>query len=151
LFANHAIGESASTWALEEGGQEIDPLSKCQQMIWSQLIEQSLDSAKKCREFVDQGSYAIQVRGREEVQKVFLFRRWRLSTIVIRFDEAERRRIAADFNSRFAVRVPNQSWQSADGDFVEIRPVNDLEFFVGSPSHDSGFIVVVSPIESLGP
>src|SRR5262249_29253104 len=70
-FMGHVIGESSMAWAAEEPSQDMDPLSKCQQMIRTPILEQSLASAQNCRVFVDQGTYLIDLRDPKGLAKGF--------------------------------------------------------------------------------
>ena len=146
LFLGHSIGEGSGTWASEEPNQDIDPLFKCQQMVRSPLLEQSLESTQRCREFVDHGSYQIDLRGFDgSHEKIFRFKNWRLSLIAARFGNAERSRVLADLDARFANSVSGKLWYDKQGNSIEILPVEQLEMFTGRSSNDTdGLLVVVS-------
>jgi hypothetical protein len=133
-------------WAGEEPVQDIDPLSKCQEIIRSPLLEQSLPSARKCHAFVDQGTYLIDMRGQNgQSEKVFRFTDWRLSMIVVRFGNNERSRTIAELNSDFVNIVPGRSWHGKDGVVIELQPVEQLRLITGNPANldGDGFLVVV--------
>jgi len=142
LFAGHAIGEGSQGWAVREN--QNDPLSKCQQIVSSPVLEQSLESAKNCRTFVDRGTYQIDIKnpnGKDE--RFFQFRNWRLSTIILWFREDNRANVIADYNTRFSQKVSAQLWRTKEGDYVLIRPVQDLPLLTGV-SRPDGFVVVIS-------
>jgi len=144
LFAGHAIGESSMAWAAKEPSQDIDPLGKCQQIIRSHLLEQSLESAQKCREFVDRGAYLIAVRD-SNGERLFRFTNWKLSMIVWTVAESERSRTLREFDSRFLNRIPGEAWSSKDGTRIEVLPIDQLKLFTGRPvTTKDGFLVVVS-------
>jgi len=147
LFGGHAIGENSGAFAMREG-QDIDPLAKCQQIIASTFLEQSLASAQRCREFVDRGSYQINLRGADPSQeRVFQFTNWRVSLIILRFKESERSKLVADFDARFTNSVPGRIWRTKDNNSLEIRPAEQLGLFTGKPNDSDGFLVVVTSLK----
>jgi hypothetical protein len=147
LFGGHAVGESSGAFAVREG-QDIDPLAKCQQIIRSTFLEQSLASAQRCREFVDRGSYQINLRGAGPGQeRIVVFTNWRVSSIILRFKESERSKLVADFDARFTNSVPGRIWHTKDNDALEIRPAEQLELFTGKPNDPDGFLVVVTSLK----
>ena len=147
LFGGHAIGESSAAFAAREG-QDIDPLAKCQQIIRSTVLEQSLASAQRCREFVDRGSYQINLRSADPSQeRIFQFTNWRVASIVLKFNESERSKLVADFDARFTNLVPGRIWRTKGNDALEIRPAEQLEQFTGKPNDSDGFLVVVTSLK----
>jgi len=143
LFAGHAIGEGSQAWAAREN-QGIDPLSKCQQIVSSPLLEQSLESARNCRKFVDMGSYLIHIRNQNgEDERFFQFTNWKLSAIILWFSEDSRAKIIADFDARFLKKVPGEMWLTKDGNYVQIRPIQEMRLLTGV-SRTDGLIVVTS-------
>jgi hypothetical protein len=145
LFSGHAIGEGSAAWATNEPNQAIDPLSRCQQIVRSTVLEQSLPSAQKCLQFVNNGSYIIDRKeSGQPMERVFQFTKWRVSVIVLKYASGERTRVVKAFDSRFSSRVPGQSWVAAGEEAVEIRPIEQLELFTGSPDSSDAFLVVVS-------
>jgi len=144
-FMGHVIGESSMAWAAEEPSQDIDPLSKCQQIIRSRLLEQSLASAQNCRAFVDQGTYLIDLRDPKGLsERVFQFTNWRLSMIVVQLGNNERSRVVAELNSHFVNSIPGRSWRGKDGTLIELQPAEQLRLITGNPTNLDGFLVVVS-------
>ena len=128
-------------------GLEMDPLAKCQQIIRSTFLEQSLASAQRCREFVDRGSFQINLRGAEPGQeRIFRFTNWKLSLILLRFNESERNKLLTDLDARFTNSVPGRIWRTKDHESVEIRPAEQLEIFTGKPNDSDGFLLVVTPL-----
>jgi hypothetical protein len=147
LFGGHAVGESSGAFAMREG-LDIDPLAKCQQIIRSTFLEQSLASAQRCREFVDRGSYQINLRGPDPIQeRIFQFTNWRVSLIILRFKESGRNMLVADFDARFTNSVPGRLWRTRDNVSLEIRPAEQFELFTGKPNDSGGFLVVVTPLK----
>ena len=147
LFGGHAIGEGSGAFAVREG-LDIDPLTKCKQIITSKVLEQSLASAQRCREFVDRGSYQISLQSADPSQeRIFQFTNWRLSTIILKFKESERSKLVADFDARFTNSAPGRIWRTKDDDALEIRPAEQLELFTGKPNDSDGFLVVVTSLE----
>jgi len=145
LFSGHAIGEGSAAWANNEPNQAIDPLSRCQQIARSTALEQSLPSAQKCREFVNNGSYIIDIKeAGEPTERIFQFANWRVSLIALKYASGERTRLVKEFDSRFTSRAPGQSWVTSGGEAVEIRPIEHLELFTGTPDTSDAFLVVVS-------
>jgi len=145
LFVGHAIGEGSGAWATHEPNQAIDPLSRCQQIIRSPLLEQSLPSAQKCRAFVDGGSYVIDIKESDQPsEKVFQFANWQVAVIILKYAGGERSRVVKEFDSRFSSGVPGQSWRAIGGEIIEIRPIEQLELFTGTPDASDAFLVVVS-------
>jgi hypothetical protein len=109
------------------------------------VLEQSLPSAQKCREFVNSGSYIIDIKESDQpMEKVFRFANFRVSVIILKYASGERIGVVKEFDSRFSSRVPGQSWVAAGGETVEIRPIEQLELFTGSPDTSDAFLVVVS-------
>jgi hypothetical protein len=147
LFGGHAVGEGSGAFAAREG-QDIDPLTKCQQIIRSTVLEQSLASAQRCRQFVDRGSYQINLRGADPSQeRIFQFTNWKVSTIILKFKESERSKLVADFDSRFTNSVPGRLWRTKGNDALEIRPAEQLELFTGMPNDSDGFLLVVTSLK----
>jgi hypothetical protein len=145
VFVGHAIGEGSGAWAANEPNQAIDPLSRCQQIVRSTVLDQSLPSAQKCREFVNNGSYVIDAtESGQPMEKVFQFTNWRVSAIVLKYASGERTRVVRQFDSRFLSRVPGQLWVASGREAVEIRPIEQLETFTGTPDASDAFLVVVS-------
>jgi len=143
LFAGHALGEGSQAWAAREN-QQTDPLSKCQQIVSSPLLNQSLESARDCRKFVDTGSYLIDIRNPNgEDERFFQFTNWRLSTIILWFREDKRAKVIADFDARFLQKVPGETWRTKEGNYVQIRPIQEMRLWTGVSRHD-GLIVVTS-------
>ena len=143
LFVGHSLGENSGAWAAKEPNQNIDPLAKCQQVVQSLQLDESLQFVKSCREFVDRGFYQIDIRdSKEPEEKIFRFTNWRLTTIILKFGNAERSQVLADLDSRFT--NTGQLWQTKNADFIEILPATDLEKFTGIRDHSEGFLVVVS-------
>lgn len=131
-------------WAAVEQLQDADPLSKCQEMIRSSYLEQSLPSMQKCRAFVDEGTYLIDLRGPNTLsERVFKFTDWRLSTIVVQLANNERKRVVAEFDSNFTNNIPGQSWHGTDGATIELQPVEQLTLITGNPSNSDGFLVII--------
>jgi hypothetical protein len=144
-FMGHVIGESSMAWAAEEKFGDIDPLSKCQEIIRSPVTEQSLASAKKCHDFVDRGSYLIDVRDPKSLtERFFRFTNWRLSMIVVQFADNERSHIIAELDSHFANDIPGRSWHGKDRVLIEVQPVEQLNIITGNSGNLNGFLVVVS-------
>jgi hypothetical protein len=140
----HAIGESSMAWAAVEF-QEPDPLSNCQEMIRTPLLEQSLPSMQNCREFVSNGTYLIDFRDPKGVsEKIFRFTNWRLSLIVVQLGNGERSRVISELDSRFVNNVPGRAWRGKDGSVIELRPVEELRQITGNPVGSDGFLVVIS-------
>ena len=151
LFSGHAIGEGSGAWAANEPNQAIDPLSRCQQIVRSTVLDQSLPSAQKCRVFVNNGSYILDIaEAGEPKERVFQFVNWRVSVIVLKYSSGERSRVVSEFDSRFSRRVPGQSWVASGWEAVEIRPIEQLEAFTGTPDASDAFLVVVSGEERIG-
>jgi len=147
LFGGHAIGEGSGAFAAREG-QDIDPLEKCKQIITSTVLDQSLASAQRCREFVDRGSYQINLGSAGPSQeRIIQFTNWRVSTIILKFEESERNKLEADFDARFTSSVPGRIWRTKDNDALEIRPAEQLELFTGKPNDSDGFFVVITSLE----
>jgi hypothetical protein len=147
LFGGHAIGESSGAFAVREG-LDIDPLAKCRQIITSTVLEQSLASAQRCREFVDRGSYQISRRSADTSQeRIFQFTNWSVSTIILKFKESERSKLVADFDGRFTNSMPGRLWRTKDNNALEIRPAEQFELFTGEPNDSDGFLVVVTSLE----
>jgi hypothetical protein len=145
LFSGHAIGEGSAAWATNEPNQAIDPLSRCQQIVRSTVLEQSLPSARKCREFVNNGSYVIDIKESDQpMERVFQFANWRVSLIVLKYANGERSRVVKEFDSRFSSRVPGQTWLASGGEVIEIRSIEQLELFTGTPDTADAFLVIVS-------
>jgi hypothetical protein len=146
LFGGHAVGENSGAFAMREG-LDIDPLAKCQQIVRSTVLEQSLASAQRCREFVDRGSYQINLRGADPSQeRIVQFTNWKVSLIILRFKESERNKLLADFDARFKNSVPGRIWRTKDNVSLEIRPAEQLELFTGKPNDSDGFLVVATPL-----
>jgi hypothetical protein len=94
---------------------------------------------------VHNGSYIIDSKGSgQPLERVFQFANWRVSTIVLKYSSVERSRVVSELNSRFSNRVPGQSWLASGGEIIEIRPIDQLELFTGSPDASDAFLVVVS-------
>jgi hypothetical protein len=109
------------------------------------VLDQSLPSAQKCRQFVNSGSYLIDIQNPDQpMERVFQFTNWRVSVIVLKYASAERTHVVKDFDSRFSSRVPGQSWVASGREAVEIRPIQQLEAFTGTPDASDAFLVVVS-------
>lgn len=146
-FMGHVIGESSMAWASEEGIGDSDPLSRCQEILrflGSPSVEQSLESAQKCRDFVNRGTYLIDLREPTSLrEKVFEFTNWRLSLFIIKFASDERDRVTAELDSRFVRIVRGKVWRGKDGATIEIRPPEQLSLVTGKASSD-GFLVVIS-------
>jgi len=143
LFAGHAIGEGSQAWAAREN-QQTDPLSKCQQILSSPLLNQSLESARGCRKFVDMGSYLIDIRNpNDEDERFFQFTNWRLSTIILWFREDNRASVIADFDARFLQKVHGETWRTKEGNYVQIRPIQEMRLLTGV-SRPDGLIAVIS-------
>jgi hypothetical protein len=114
-------------------------------MLRSPLLEQSLPSAKKCRDFVNSGSYTIDSKkSGQPTERVFQFANWRVSLIVLKYSSGERSRVVKEFDSRFSSSVPGQSWRASSGEIIEIRPIEQLKLFTGTPDASDAFLVVVS-------
>jgi len=132
-------------WSSEESYGDTDPLTRCQEILRSPLLEQSLESAQKCRDFVNRGAYLIDLQEpKSSREQVFVFTNWRLSLIVVKFAEAERARVTMELDSHFAKGVPGTAWHGKDGATIEIRPPEQLNLVTGKPSSSDGFLVVVS-------
>jgi hypothetical protein len=145
LFSGHAIGEGSEAWASHEPNQAIDPLTRCQQIVRSTVLDQSLPSAQQCRGFVIYGVYEIDIKeSGQPMERFFQFKNWRVLVIVLKYATAERTRVVKEFDSRFSSRVPGQSWVTSDGEAIEIRPIEQLEHFTGTPDTSDAFLVVIS-------
>jgi len=64
--------------------------------------------------------------------------------IVLKYASGERTRVVKEFDSRFTSRVPGQPWVASSEEAVEIRPIEQLEAFTGTPDASDAFLVVVS-------
>src|SRR5229473_4082802 len=58
-FMGHTIGENSMTWSSEESYGDTDPLTRCREILRSDLLEQSLEPVHSCRDFVNRGTYRI--------------------------------------------------------------------------------------------
>jgi hypothetical protein len=144
-FMGHAVGESSMAWNSKENFGDTDPLSKCQEIVRSPLLDQRLESAQRCQDFVDRGSYLIDLRETKNPSaKVFRFTNWTLSLFVVSFANEERARVTAELDSRFAKIVPGKVWSGEDGATIEIRPPEHLSLMTGKPASPGEFLVVVS-------
>jgi hypothetical protein len=113
-------------------------------MIRSPYLEQSLPTAQKCRTFVDQGTYLIDLKDPNGLsERVFRFTDWKLSLIVVRLGNNERSRVVAEFNSHFVNNIPGESWHGKDGAIIELRPVEQLTPITGNPANSDGFLIVI--------
>jgi len=140
----HAVGESSMAWSYEENF-DPDPLSRCQEIGRSTLLEQRLESAQRCQNFVNRGSYLIDLReAKNPSAKVFQFTNWRLSLFVVEFADEERARVTAELDSHFAKIVPGKVWGGKDGARIEIRPPEQLSVITEKPASSGGFLVVIS-------
>jgi hypothetical protein len=140
----HAIGESSMAWSSEENF-DTDPLSRCQEIVRSTVLEQRLESAQRCQDFVNRGSYLIDLReAKNPSAKVFKFTNWRLSLFIVQLADEERARVTAELDSHFAKIVPGKVWGGKDGATIEIRPPEQLSLITGKPASSGGFLVVVS-------
>jgi hypothetical protein len=144
-FMGHTIGENSMAWGSEELVDEPDPLSKCQEIVRSPVVEQSTDSARQCQDFVNHGNYSITLRNpNTQRERLFRFSGWTLSLLVVQFGHEERSRVVVELNSHFKNVVPNSVWHGKDGAVIEIRPAEQLPPFTGKPTNSDGFIVAVS-------
>jgi hypothetical protein len=101
--------------------------------------------------FVNNGSYILDIaEAGEPKERVFQFVNWRVSVIVLKYSSGERSRVVSEFDSRFSRRVPGQSWVASGWEAVEIRPIEQLEAFTGTPDASDAFLVVVSGEERIG-
>ncbi len=143
-FMGHAIGESSMAWSYEENF-DPDPLSKCQEIVRSRLLDQRVESAQRCQDFVNRGSYLIDLRETKNPSaKVFKFTNWTLSLFIVAFADQERARVISELDSQFAKMVPGKVWAGEDGAIIEIRPPEDLSLITGKPGSSGEFLVVVS-------
>ena len=144
-FMGHAMGESSMAWSYAEDFGDTDPLSKCQEIVRSSLLDHRLESAQRCRDFVDRGSYVIDLRETKNPSaKVFKFTNWTLSLFIVAFADQERARVTAELDSHFAKIVPGKVWAGKDGATIEIRPPEHLSLITGKPASSGEFLVVVS-------
>ena len=144
-FMGHAMGESSMAWSSKENFGDTDPLSKCQEIVRSRLLDQRLESAQRCQDFVNRGSYVIDLRETEKPSaKVFKFTNWTLSLFIVAFADEERARVTAELDSHFAKIVPGKVWAGKDGATIEIRPPEQLGLITGKPASSGEFLVVVS-------
>jgi hypothetical protein len=144
-FMGHSMGENSMTWSSEESYEETDPLSRCQEVLRSRSLEQSLEPVRSCRDFVNRGAYLINIREpKGSIKKVFVFKNWKLSTFVIKFSSVERERVILELDSQFTKKMPGKIWQGEDGSIIEIQPPDQLSLFTGEPPSDDGFLVVFS-------
>jgi hypothetical protein len=144
-FMGHAIGESSMAWSSNENFGDTDPLSKCQEIVRSPLLDQRLESARRCQDFVNSGTYIIDLRETKNPSaKVFKFTNWTLSLFVVAFADEERARVTAELDSQFTKLVPGQVWAGKDGATIEIRPPEHLSLITGKPASSGEFLVVVS-------
>ena len=144
-FMGHSIGESSMTWSSEESYGDTDPLTKCHEVLGSRLLEQSLEPVRSCRDFVDRGTYLIDLREpKSSNEKVFIFRNWKLSMFIIKFSHDERGRVTMELDSHFTKEMPGNGWHGKDGAIIEIRPPEQLSLVTGSPPNSDGFLVVIS-------
>ena len=131
-------------WSSEENF-DTDPLSRCQEIGRSTLLEQRLESAQRCQDFVNRGSYIIDLRETKNPSaKVFKFTNWTLSLFVVAFADEERARVTAELDSHFAKIVPGKVWGGKDGARIEIRPPEQLSVITEKPASSGGFLVVIS-------
>jgi len=131
-------------WSYEENF-DPDPLSKCQEIVRSPLLNQRVDSAQRCQDFVNRGSYLIDLRETKNPSaKVFKFTNWALSLFIVAFADEERARVISELDSKFAKMVPGKVWAGKDGAIIEIRPPEDLSLITGKPGSSGEFLVVVS-------
>ena len=131
-------------WSYEENF-DPDPLSKCQEIVRSRLLDQRVESAQRCQDFVNRGSYLIDLRETKNPSaKVFKFTNWTLSLFIVAFADQERARVISELDSQFAKMVPGKVWAGEDGAIIEIRPPEDLSLITGKPGSSGEFLVVVS-------
>ena len=143
-FMGHAIGESSMAWSYEENF-DPDPLSKCQEIVRSRLLDQRVESAQRCQDFVNRGSYIIDLRETKDPSaKVFKFTNWTLSMFIVAFADEERARVTAELDAHFKKIVPGKVWTGKDGATIEIRPPEHLSLITGKPASSGEFLVVVS-------
>jgi hypothetical protein len=144
-FMGHAMGESSMAWSYKENFGDTDPLSKCQEIVRSHLLNQRLESAQRCQDFVNRGSYVIDLRETKNPSaKVFKFTNWTLSLFIVAFADEERARVNAELDSHFAKIVPGKVWGGEDGARIEIRPPEHLGLITEKPASSGEFLVVVS-------
>jgi len=109
------------------------------------LLNQRVDSAQRCQDFVNRGSYLIDLRETKNPSaKVFKFTNWTLSLFIVAFADQERARVISELDSQFAKMVPGKVWAGEDGAIIEIRPPEDLSLITGKPGSSGEFLVVVS-------
>jgi hypothetical protein len=69
----HTIGESSMGWASVEN-KNIDPLSNCQTILRSPLLDGVQELAQECQNFVSDGAYLITVQDAVTHGKAYHFR-----------------------------------------------------------------------------
>jgi len=144
----HAIGENSMEWGSEAPINGTDPLSKCQQILRSPVMEQYLDAEKHCREFVDFGNYPIVLRdANRKSQRFYRFSRYRVSLMAVRYGDKARNQVIGELGSRFARLEDNRVWRGRDGAIIEIEPGEQMSLLTGGPENSDGFLVVISAAE----
>lgn len=144
VVMGHRIGESSMGWSVAENS-DGDPLSKCQEMIRSPLLDGFQHLAQKCQDFVDNGSYLIITQdARTRRERAYQFKKWKLALFVIQLRYEDEDNLIAKLNSQFNVVERAKRWLGKDGTSIEIRPNEDFSFFPGNAPKLEGVLVVVS-------
>ena len=140
----HTIGESSMGWALVENNN-IDPLSNCQTILRSPLLDGLQELAQNCQNFVSDGNYLIIVQDAvTHRERAYHFRKWKVALMVTQLQHEDENDLIIKFNSRFAVVEPGKKWLGSDGASIEIRPNEDFALFTGNTPKLDGFLVVIS-------
>ena len=144
-FMGHAIGENSMAWGSEEPTSDPDPLSKCQQIIRSAVLERYLDADRRCQDFVNHGDYFIVLRDpNRKRQRFYRFTNYVVSLMAFQFEKEERYRVIEELDSHFTKGASKSAWRGKDGAFIEILPGEQMSLFTGKPENSEGFLVVIS-------
>jgi hypothetical protein len=144
----HTIGESSMGWASVENNN-IDPLSNCQTILRSPLLEGVQQLAQACQDFVSDGNYLIIVEDAvTHRERAYHFRKWKVALIVTQLRHEDENDLIIKLNSRFAVVEPGKKWLGSDGALIEIRPNGDFKLFTGKTPKLDGFLVVISSADA---
>jgi hypothetical protein len=148
VFMGHTIGESSMGWASVEN-KNIDPLSNCQTILRSPLLDGVQELAQKCQNFVSDGDYLIIVQDAvTHRERAYHFRKWKVDLIVTQLQHEDENDLIIKLNSRFAVVEPGKKWLGSDGASIEIRPNEDFKVFTGKTPKLDGFLVVISSADA---
>ena len=144
VFMGHTIGESSMGWASAENSNG-DPLSNCQAIIRSPLLEGFREQTEECRKFVNNGDYLVIIPDSPTRRaRAYRFMNWRLVLIVIQLRREDEDNLIMELNSRFTVAEKGKEWLGEDGASIEIRPNEEFRLFTGKTLKLDGFLVVIS-------